>query len=44
MKELVYITSHPIKAERLSLHLKRPVKHLKIDLPEIQSLDVEAVV
>jgi non-canonical purine NTP pyrophosphatase (RdgB/HAM1 family) len=42
--ELTFITSHPLKAEQLSLHLGHPVKHLKLDLDEIQSLDVEEVV
>ncbi len=42
--DLVYMTGNPRKAERLSLHLKRPVRHIKMDLPEIQSLDVEEVV
>jgi non-canonical purine NTP pyrophosphatase (RdgB/HAM1 family) len=43
MEQLTYITSHPAKAEQLSRHLKRPVTHLKLDLEEIQSLDLEQV-
>lgn len=42
--ELTFITSHPMKAEQLSLHLGHPVKHLKLDIDEIQSLSVEEVV
>lgn len=42
--EITYITSNPNKAEQLGWHLGYPIKHQAIDLPEIQSLDVEEVV
>lgn len=44
MRNLVYVTSNPVKAQRLGLHLQYPVEHQNIDLPEIQSLDVREVV
>jgi len=44
MAELTFITSHPKKAQELSLYLNYPVAHHKIDLPEIQSLDPREVV
>lgn len=42
--EITYITSNPNKAKQLSWHLGYPVEHQAMDLPEIQSLDVEEVV
>ena len=42
--DLTFITSHALKAEQLGRHLKHPVKHKKLDLDEIQSLDVLEVV
>lgn len=45
MKEpLIFITSHALKAEQLSLYLHYPVIHKPLDIPEIQSLDPIAVV
>lgn len=44
MREIVFITSHPMKAEELSLHLNYPVIHQTLDLPEIQSLDPHEIV
>jgi len=44
MKKIVFITSHPKKAEEISWHLGHPVTHHKLDLPEIQSLDPHEVV
>jgi XTP/dITP diphosphohydrolase len=44
MRDFVYVTGNSLKAERLSIHLKTPVPHQRIDLAEIQSLDVEEVV
>lgn len=41
---LTFITSNAAKAEQLGRHLNFPIDHVKIDLPEIQSLDLEAVV
>lgn len=41
---LTFITGNPAKAEQLKRHLDMPVRHLKVDLPEIQSLDLEEVV
>lgn len=40
MREIYYITSHPLKAKQISLHLDYPIKHKSLDLQEIQSLDV----
>lgn len=44
MQQLVFITSHPKKAEELSWHLDCLVTYHKLDLPEIQSLDPHEVV
>jgi non-canonical purine NTP pyrophosphatase (RdgB/HAM1 family) len=41
---LNFITSNPSKAEQLSYHLDFPVTHQKIDLHEIQSLDLKEIV
>src|SRR5216684_4746805 len=38
--KLTFITSNPSKAEQLGIHLNFPVAHLKLELPEIQSLDL----
>lgn len=43
MKEITFITGNPSKAEQLGRHLGHPVKHLKLDIPEIQSLDLREV-
>lgn len=44
LSSLTFITSNPKKAEQLGLHLDFPVEHKKIDLQEIQSLNLEEVV
>ncbi|HEX9722192.1 MAG TPA: non-canonical purine NTP pyrophosphatase [Candidatus Paceibacterota bacterium] len=41
---LTFITGNPAKAEQLSRHLDYPVEHKKLDLPEIQSLDLTEIV
>lgn len=42
--ELTFITGNAAKAEQLGRHLDHPVAHKKLDLPEIQSLDLREVV
>ncbi|MFA5132432.1 MAG: non-canonical purine NTP pyrophosphatase [Candidatus Paceibacterota bacterium] len=44
MQKLTFITGNEMKAKQLSDHFHFPVDHMKLDLPEIQSLDVEEVV
>ncbi|OGZ57952.1 MAG: hypothetical protein A3F94_00140 [Candidatus Spechtbacteria bacterium RIFCSPLOWO2_12_FULL_38_22] len=44
MSKITFITSHPQKAEQLGWHLDYQIDHKKLDLPEIQSLDLEEVV
>lgn len=44
IEDLTFITGNPSKAERLKYHLKLPIKHRKIDLVEIQSVDLDEVV
>lgn len=41
---ITFITGNPSKADQLARHLDYPVKHQKLDLPEIQSLDLREVV
>lgn len=41
---LTFVTGNPTKAEQLGRHLDFPVTHQKIDVPEIQSLDLREVV
>ncbi len=43
MKTLTFVTGNPKKVEQLKRYLDFPVSHAKIDLPEIQSLDVTEV-
>ena len=43
MKSLTFITGNPNKADQLSRYLSFPVEHVKLDIPEIQSLDLEEV-
>ncbi|MFM2339546.1 MAG: hypothetical protein RLZZ360_182 [Candidatus Parcubacteria bacterium] len=43
MKQLTFITGNPNKVKQLELYLKFPVEYRAIDLPEIQSLDLETV-
>jgi non-canonical purine NTP pyrophosphatase (RdgB/HAM1 family) len=44
MTTLTFITGNAAKAAQLGIHLQRPVTHHKLDLVEIQSLDLEEVV
>lgn len=44
MKKVNYITGNPKKAEYLAKYLGHPVEHKKIDLDEIQSLDLKEVI
>jgi inosine triphosphate pyrophosphatase len=44
MKDLVFITGNQHKADHLARWLGIPVKHHKLDLDEIQSLDLKEVV
>lgn len=44
MQQLTFITGNKAKAEQLSIHLQYPVTHQKLDLSEIQSLDLSEVV
>ncbi len=41
---LTFITGNASKAEQLAYHLNAPVAHRKVDLPEIQSLDLAEIV
>jgi non-canonical purine NTP pyrophosphatase (RdgB/HAM1 family) len=44
MKEMVFITGNVAKAEQLGRHLHYPVRHLRLDLLELQSLDLEEII
>ncbi len=44
MREITFITGNAAKAEQLGRHLNLPVSHQKIDLAEVQSLDVREIV
>ncbi len=44
MKDLVFITGNQHKADYLAKWLHMPIMHQKVDLPEIQSLDLREVV
>lgn len=44
MVELTFITGNAAKAEQLGRHLDHPVAHKKLDLPEIQSLDLREII
>lgn len=44
MIELTFITGNAAKAEQLGRHLDHPVAHIKLDLPEIQSLDLKEII
>ena len=44
MKDVVFITGNQAKADYLSKYLGHPVEHVKVDLDEIQSLDLKEVV
>ncbi len=41
---ITFVTGNPKKAEQLSYHLDTPILHQKLDLPEIQSLDLGEIV
>jgi len=42
--EILFATSNEEKARELQSALQRPVQHIKIELPEIQALDVKDVI
>jgi non-canonical purine NTP pyrophosphatase (RdgB/HAM1 family) len=44
MIEITFITGNAAKAEQLARHLQFPIAHKKLDLPEIQSLDLREIV
>jgi len=44
MTKLTFITGNASKAEQLGRHLDHPVAHTKLDLPEIQSLDLREII
>ncbi len=44
MKPITFITGNPKKAEYLSRYLDYPIEHIKVDLDEIQSLDLKEIV
>lgn len=44
MKKLTFVTGNPAKAKYLSDYFSIPVDHVKLDLPEIQSLDLGKIV
>ena len=44
MIALTFITGNAAKAEQLGRHLEYPVAHKKLDLPEIQSLDLHEII
>lgn len=43
MKPITFITGNQSKADYLKKYLKYPVEHVKLDLQEVQSLDVHEV-
>ena len=43
MKSLTFITGNPNKADQLSRYLSFPVEHAKLDISEIQSLNLKEV-
>ncbi|HUC87477.1 MAG TPA: non-canonical purine NTP pyrophosphatase [Candidatus Saccharimonadales bacterium] len=44
MLDITFVTGNAAKAEQLQRYLKLPIEHTKLDLEEIQSLDLEEVV
>lgn len=44
MKDITFITGNQNKADYLAKYLGFPVKHIKLDLDEIQSLDLKEIV
>ena len=43
-KNITFITGNQDKADYLAKYLGLPVKHIKLDLDEIQSLDLSSIV
>ena len=43
MESLTFITGNVEKAKQLGIHLNYPVQHQKLDVPEIQSFDLEEI-
>lgn len=44
LSKLTFITGNAVKAEAIKKYLDFPVEHQKLDIPEIQSLDLKEVV
>lgn len=44
MKKIIFVTGNQNKADYLAKHLDHPIDHRKIDLDEIQSLDLREIV
>ncbi len=44
MKEITFITGNQNKADYLAKYLGLPIKHVKLDLDEIQSLDLKKII
>ena len=44
MKEVTFITGNQAKADYLAKYLEHPVEHVKLELDEIQSLDLKEIV
>lgn len=44
MKTITFVTSNPHKAAQLGWHLNVAINHIAIELPELQSLDINAVI
>lgn len=44
VESITFITGNQAKVEWLQRHIKTPVSHQKLDIPEIQSLELEEVV
>ncbi len=43
MKDFTFVTGNQNKVDYLSKYFGAPIKHIKIDLDEIQSLDLRKV-
>jgi non-canonical purine NTP pyrophosphatase (RdgB/HAM1 family) len=44
MESITFITGNEAKAKQLGYHLDYPVEHVKLDLPEMQSLDLREII
>ena len=44
MKDIIYITGNQHKADYLAKYLGHPVEHKKVDLDEIQSMDLSEII